>query len=163
MSKVTTEKPAGFDGLDKRESGLVEGGSEQETLKPTLWSRYGKKATLILFFLLMTAYYIASMVISPQEALVRTMLYAFISLKILFEFVPFSIFSKPVASIAGSIPIPHIPRLVKVGGGGLLTLLAVLLVTFLSPQSENGSLMNRCQSLLGLVVFLFLMFATSKV
>lgn len=162
MSKVTTDKPAGFDGLNKTESGLVEEESEPSSLRPTLMSRYGKKATLIVVFLLITAYYIASMIITPDDALVRSVLYFIIAFKILFEFIPVSVITKPVVSVLGSIPIPQIPRVIKLGVGIALIILSVLLVTFLSPQTDHGDLTNRCQSLLGLCSFLILMFITSR-
>ncbi|KAI9295976.1 hypothetical protein K502DRAFT_194686 [Neoconidiobolus thromboides FSU 785] len=158
------------DNYDNEKSGprphLDSYGSEEassDTPKP-FWRRYLTKIILAVFWVLMTAYFIATLVLHPEDPLVRCLLYAFISLKIFFEFVPTTIVTRPI-SIAWK-PIGRLFRstktLYKYGIGITLALTLLIAVAFGTPETANGTLLQRGQSLLGLFVFTFLMFATSR-
>lgn len=119
----------------------------------------------ILYWVLMTAYFITAMVMHPEKgALMLSMLYAFITLKLLFEHVPTSIVTKPIIAIWGLVtkPIYMIPERPRRIVGALIPLVVMVLTAVLAPESDAGTRGQRLKSLLGLFSFVFLLYITSN-
>ncbi|KXN69271.1 hypothetical protein CONCODRAFT_75909 [Conidiobolus coronatus NRRL 28638] len=129
-------------------------------------STFQKHSYIIYFFafwVIMTAWVIASFVLHPELPAVRACLYVFVTLKLLFDIVGVSFVTKPIGSVAGVVSsiFSRFSETVLTIAGAVLTLLLMLLVTFLSPTDENGTLIQRAQSLFGVLIIIFVLYATS--
>ncbi|KAI0236469.1 hypothetical protein L0F63_003090 [Massospora cicadina] len=113
---------------------------------------------------LVLLYYIVSMVMTPTNWQVRTVVCGFIILKIAFEFFPVRRITHPISRAVAPLAIKarRVPSRIKLGIGlGLLAL--VLLVAALGfAESNSGTMVQRAQSMLGMVVLIALMVMTSR-
>jgi len=132
--------------------------------QPGFFSRH-KLWILLIIWAGITAYYIAAMVKSPtRDPVVLSLLYAFITFKFLFEFVPISIVSRPIGAvwnIAIAHPVGMIPARIRNIIGIIIPLILLGLILALQPDSANGTRLQRLQSALGLFCFVALLYATS--
>jgi len=119
----------------------------------------------LLFWALMTAYFITALVKHAEKgALVLSFLYAFITLKLLFEHISTKIVTKPLGAIWKIVtkPVDLLPERVRNIVGALIPVVVMVLVTLLSPDSEHGNRGQRLKSLLGLFAFIILLYVTSN-
>lgn len=121
--------------------------------------------TLCFIFILVTGYYIVSMILTPQDHLIRTILYIFIVTKLILKMIPLSIITSPIGIMIRPVVqiMSKIPRLFACTTWIVILIVILLSVTFGTPVVNSSTIYERCQSLLGLLVFIGIMIATSKV
>ncbi|ORX99276.1 hypothetical protein K493DRAFT_212855 [Basidiobolus meristosporus CBS 931.73] len=119
----------------------------------------------LLMFVAITSLIIAAWVLHGNETLVLSLLWAFISLKLMFYHVPTKILSKPLGLFFGAIikAVSAIPAKARPILGVLLSVALIISVALALPTIEgHSSRLDRLRSLLGLVVFLVILYATSN-
>ncbi|KAJ1951409.1 hypothetical protein FBU59_000174 [Linderina macrospora] len=133
-----------------------------------IWHTYKLQCCLAIW-LLITAYFIASMALKEKtqlsDILPFILLYVFISFKILFAFVDTALITKPVGKFYDSAVtqrLARIPVKFQYMFGGVVLLALVLGVSLGLPNSENGNRGSRMQSLLGIAIITLLLVATSR-
>ncbi|KAJ2455454.1 hypothetical protein EV183_000786 [Coemansia sp. RSA 2336] len=132
-----------------------------------IWTKY-KPLWAFGIWLLLTAYFIASLALKRKTQLSDILpfifLYVFISLKMLFRFTGTRYISKPLllASDQTSSMLMRLPRLARYMGSVAILLAIVLAVSLSLPDSGAGRRIDRMQSFLGICVILLLLTVTSK-
>ncbi|ORX78823.1 hypothetical protein K493DRAFT_321150 [Basidiobolus meristosporus CBS 931.73] len=135
-----------------------------EDKKPSFYRRY-RLWFHLLMFLIITGLMIAAWVLHGKDTLVLSLLWAFISLKLMFYHVTTRILSKPLGMFFGVIfkVVSAIPEKLRMILGVILPIAFIVAVTLALPaDAGHSSRLDRLRSLLGLVVFLSLLFATSS-
>ncbi|KAJ5482982.1 hypothetical protein N7539_006428 [Penicillium diatomitis] len=97
--------------------------------------------------------------------LIPFLLYLAITLRLIFFYIPISIFTRPVYWLWNRTATPvvaFIPEKFRTLAGATVTLAVILIGSFVSPESEGNTRANRAVSLFGLLVFLFVLWATSR-
>ncbi|KAI0217508.1 hypothetical protein L0F63_000891 [Massospora cicadina] len=124
----------------------------------------GPKKLWLVVLALSTAYLVASLVVTPNDRGWRLAIYFFILVKVLSEFVPVNLVIAPVRRSWKSIgePISRVPGLIKGAMAGFFILSLALVLTYGFQESVHGTNIQRSQSLLGVLVFLAIMSATSR-
>lgn len=118
-------------------------------------------------FCLFTGWWIASLVLHRNDRnwVVPFLLWLFIVLRILTIYVPVSIFFKPIQTLwkvsAGKF-VSLIPSKLRTPLAALLVIAVYLIGAFVSEESLNNTRDNRAVSLFGLLVFVGVLWATSK-
>lgn len=100
-----------------------------------------------------------------REWLIPFLLYLAITLRILFFYVPISIITKPMYWIWNQTAprfVSIIPEKLRTPAAALLCIGVILIGSFASPETADNTRENRAVSLFGLVVFLFVLWATSR-
>ncbi|KAJ1922775.1 hypothetical protein IWQ60_006307 [Tieghemiomyces parasiticus] len=131
---------------------------------PGFYHRYRRWIHLVIW-LLMTAYYIAALVLHSDKFLIITLLYIFISGKLFFYHVPLRLVSKPLGRLIrrGIMdPVMRVPPRVRHIVGVLVPLAAYILAAVLPSDSKQGTRLQRLQSLGGLFIIIVCLTATSK-
>ncbi|RKP37178.1 Na+ dependent nucleoside transporter C-terminus-domain-containing protein, partial [Dimargaris cristalligena] len=126
--------------------------------------RYRRWIHLVIW-LLLTAYYIAALVLNTHEYLIISFLYVFISGKILFYHVPLRWVSEPLGwAIRRGIqePVLRIPTRVRHILGVAIPLACYLIAVFVPPPSAYGTRLQRAQSCGGMVLIIGALVLTSK-
>ncbi|KAJ1945888.1 hypothetical protein FBU59_002180 [Linderina macrospora] len=133
-----------------------------------IWHRY-KLQCCMAIWLLITAYFIASMALKEKtqlsDILPFILLYVFITFKMLFAFVDTALITKPVGKFYDSAVtqrLARIPVKFQYMFGSVVLLALVLGVSLGLPDSENGSQGSRMQSLLGIAIITLLLVFTSR-
>ncbi|KAI8325915.1 hypothetical protein GQ54DRAFT_295075 [Martensiomyces pterosporus] len=123
----------------------------------------------LVIWLLITAYFLAAVSLKEKtqlsDLLPLIFLYAFISLKMLFVYVPTSIVSSPAARVVDvciTRPAQRIPLLARYAAGVAVLFAIILGVALGTKASETGTRIQRMQSLLGVAVLTLLLTITSK-
>lgn len=114
-----------------------------------------------------TRWWIASLILHRHDKnwIIPFLFYLAITLRLIFFHVPISIIMKPVRWLWGNTAVRFaslFPEKLRMPAFALLTIGVILVGTFASPTSQDNSLGNRGISLLGLVVFIFILYATSR-
>ncbi|ORY04636.1 hypothetical protein K493DRAFT_345537 [Basidiobolus meristosporus CBS 931.73] len=137
--------------------------SEEPEEKKSLYQRF-RLYIHIAIVLLYTGYMIAAWILHGKKTLVASLLWAFVSLKIMFYHVPTTILTKPLGwffsnLIAFAMRFPSKVRwIVSV----VFTVGLIVGVTLGLPVHEGqGTLVDRVRSLAGLFVFVLVLYATS--
>ncbi|KAJ9085779.1 hypothetical protein DSO57_1010585 [Entomophthora muscae] len=122
------------------------------------------KLKLGLMLVLVLVYYVASMILTPASPLLRSVICGFIVLKIFFKFFPVRRVTRPISRSLEPLisKVRDVPSLVRHGIGAALIIILLLAVTFGFPETESGTIAQRCQSLFGLGVLLLMMIALSR-
>ncbi|KAJ9076176.1 hypothetical protein DSO57_1028758 [Entomophthora muscae] len=122
------------------------------------------KLKLGLLLVLVLVYYVVSMVLTPANPLMRTVICGFIVLKIFFKFFPVRRITRPASRSLDPLvsKARGLPSLVRNGVGATLIVALLLSVTFGFQETDAGTIMQRCQSMLGLVVLVILMVVSSR-
>jgi len=97
--------------------------------------------------------------------LVPFLLYLAITLRILFFHVPITIVTRPMHLVWNNTGVRFaqlIPDELKIPAGALLVVAVFLAGSFASPESQDNTRANRAVSLFGLVVFIAVLWATSR-
>jgi concentrative nucleoside transporter, CNT family len=93
------------------------------------------------------------------------LLYLAITLRLLFFHLPISLITKPIHLIwnyTGVKAASLIPDKLKIPAGAMVVIGVMLIGAFANPESQDNNRANRAVSLLGLAVFLFVLWVTSK-
>lgn len=93
------------------------------------------------------------------------LLYLAITLRIILLYIPVSIVTRPVFALWRYVTAPvvrAIPERLRIPAAALLTIAVILAGSFASPETEDNTRSNRAVSLFGLVVALFVLWATSR-
>ncbi|KAJ1656156.1 hypothetical protein IWQ61_004227, partial [Dispira simplex] len=126
---------------------------------PEFYARY-RLWIHVVIWLLLTAFFIAVLVLHSERYLVPTMLYVFVSGKLLFAHVPVSLISRPLGKAIGAVftrPVQKIPSRVRFIIGVLTPLACYVLTVLVPPETELSTRMQRAQSLAGLLIFIALL------
>ncbi|ORX88574.1 hypothetical protein K493DRAFT_236221 [Basidiobolus meristosporus CBS 931.73] len=137
--------------------------SSKEDQPPTFYRRY-RLWFHVLMFAIITGLMIGAWILHGDRSLVLSLLWAFVSLKLMFYHVPTRIVSKPLAVVFGVVAkgVLAIPEKIRRILGVLLPIALLVTVALVLPtQDGHSSRMDRLRSLLGLAVFIGLLFATS--
>lgn len=97
--------------------------------------------------------------------LIPFLLWLAITLRIIFLYVPVSIIMRParwIWSQTASRFVDLIPEKLRLPGGALVTISVIIIGAFASEETADNSRENRAVSLFGLVVFLFVLWLTSR-
>lgn len=92
------------------------------------------------------------------------LLWLVISLRLFFFHVPITIISKPMRLVwrnTGPKIANFIPEKLRTPLGALFVVTVIMIGAFASPESQDNNRANRAVSLFGLVVIIFVMWATS--
>lgn len=93
------------------------------------------------------------------------LLWLAITLRLLFFHVPISIVTKPMHLVWNATGVRFarlMPEKLKIPASAALVVAVFLVGSFASPESQDNTRKNRAVSLLGLVVFITVLWATSK-
>jgi concentrative nucleoside transporter, CNT family len=93
------------------------------------------------------------------------LLWLAIMLRLLFWYVPITIVTKPMHFVWNNTGVrvgALIPEKMRIPAGAALTVAVIIVGAFASPESQDNTRENRAVSLFGLVVFIFVFWATSR-
>lgn len=93
------------------------------------------------------------------------LLYLAITLRLIFFHVPITIVTKPMHYVwnhTGVQVARLIPERMKIPAGAALVLAVFIVGSFASPESQDNTRSNRAVSLFGLLVFIAVLWATSR-
>lgn len=93
------------------------------------------------------------------------LLWLAIMLRLLFWHVPIVIVTKPMHFVWNNTGVrvgALIPEKMRIPAGAALTVAVIIVGAFASPESQDNTRANRAISLFGLVVFIFVLWATSR-
>jgi len=93
------------------------------------------------------------------------LLWLAIMLRLLFWHVPITIVTRPMHFVWNNTGVrvgALIPEKMRIPAGAALTLAVIIVGAFASPESQDNTRANRAVSLFGLVVFIFVFWATSR-
>ncbi|ORX90419.1 hypothetical protein K493DRAFT_59500 [Basidiobolus meristosporus CBS 931.73] len=119
----------------------------------------------LVALVIVTGLMIAAWILHGKDTLVLSLLWAFVSLKLVFYHVTTRILTKPLGLIFGTIirGCLLIPEKIRLILGVLLPVALIVAVTLALPTQEgHSSRLDRLRSLLGLFVFIVILFATSN-
>ncbi|KAI9040133.1 NupC/NupG family nucleoside CNT transporter [Aspergillus affinis] len=131
------------------------------------YSKYIKHVVYAVIFLLFTGWWIAGLILHRHDKnwVIPFLLWLAITLRLIFLYVPISIVTRPVYWVwnqTASRFVDLIPEKLRLPGGALLTISVIIIGAFASEETADNSRENRAVSLFGLVVFLFVLWATSR-
>ncbi|KAA8649728.1 hypothetical protein EYZ11_012715 [Aspergillus tanneri] len=131
------------------------------------YSRYSKHIVFAFIWLLFTGWWIAGLILHRYDLgwLIPFLLYLAITLRILFLYVPVSVVTRPVFWVwnqTASRFVELIPQNLRIPSAALLTIAVILIGAFASEETKDNTRANRAVSLFGLVVFLFVLWLTSR-
>ncbi|GAB1203221.1 hypothetical protein APSETT445_001848 [Aspergillus pseudonomiae] len=141
-----------------------------ESVPSRSWRRYRpwlKHVVYAVIWLLFTGWWITGLILHRYDLgwLIPFLLYLAITLRLIFLYVPVSILTRPVYWIwnkTASRFVDMIPEKLRVPSGALLTIAVIIVGSFASPESADNTRANRAVSLFGLIVFLFVLWLTSR-
>ncbi|KAK1975984.1 NupC family nucleoside transporter [Colletotrichum cereale] len=165
------DKLSGPPDYDGEKTGVVSSNEEEEKKKKpsmlkTLYRRH-KWVVHVFFFCLFTGWWIASLVLHRNDKnwVVPFLVWLAISLRLLFFYVPSSYVSRPI-KFAWQHSAVHIynfiPTKFRTIAGAALTLAVMIVGSFVSEESADNTRENRAVSIFGLIVILFVFWATSN-
>ncbi|KAF2813121.1 H+/nucleoside cotransporter-like protein [Mytilinidion resinicola] len=160
------------------EAGNVEDVEDKNSLSPRVTEdpqnhRFAKfysqwKIVFHVFLgMLFTGWWIASLILHRHNKnwIIPFLLWLAIMLRLVFFYVPITIVTKPMHFVWNNTMarlVSFIPERMRIPGGALGTIAVIIVGSFASKESEDNTRANRAVSLFGLVVFLFLFWATSR-
>ncbi|KAI0239116.1 hypothetical protein L0F63_004675 [Massospora cicadina] len=151
--------------LERKASVLKYDSTEVDLLEGTVKDKslFGPKLTWLTIWLLATVYLVATLIITPASPWGRVVFYMLLSIKVVFEFVPLELVTNSIEGAWMPIgnTIARVPSLFKGVIGGILIACLVFFIAYGFDETKLGTKMQRSQSLLGIVVFIALMAATS--
>lgn len=124
----------------------------------------------IFYFVFFTGWWIAGLVLNQHREkklnwVIPFLLWLSISLRLLFFYVPVSIIYKPMNWTWNNTVVRvgmMVPRKWRIPGAALIVIAAFLVGTFVTEESAGNTRDNRAVSLFGLLVFIGVLWATSR-
>ena len=115
----------------------------------------------------MGRWWIAGLVVHRHDMnwIIPFLLWLAIMLRLLFWHVPITIVTKPMHFVWNNTGVrvgALIPEKMRIPAGAALTVAVIIVGAFASPESQDNTRANRAVSLFGLVVFIFVFWATSR-
>ena len=115
----------------------------------------------------MGRWWIAGLVVHRHDMnwLIPFLLWLAIMLRLLFWHVPIVIVTKPMHFVWNNTGVrvgALIPEKMRIPAGAALTVAVIIIGAFASPESQDNTRANRAISLFGLVVFISILWATSR-
>ena len=115
----------------------------------------------------MGRWWIAGLVVHRHDMnwIIPFLLWLAIMLRLLFWHVPITIVTKPMHFVWNNTGVrvgALIPEKMRIPAGAALTVAVIIVGAFASPESQDNTRENRAISLFGLVVFIFVFWATSR-
>ncbi|KAJ5174306.1 uncharacterized protein N7482_000183 [Penicillium canariense] len=138
---------------------------------PRPWHRrmlkHWRHAMHAVIWLLFTGWWIAGLILHRYDLgwLIPFLLYLAITLRILFFYIPITIVTRPAYFIWNKTATPFvniIPQKLRTPLGALLCIAVIIIGSFASPESADNTRANRAVSLFGLLVFLFVLWLSSR-
>ncbi|KAL2845639.1 Na+ dependent nucleoside transporter C-terminus-domain-containing protein [Aspergillus pseudoustus] len=128
---------------------------------------YKKHVILAVIWLLFTGWWIAGLILHRYDLgwLIPFLLYLAISLRVLFVYVPISIFWRPVQYVWKMTALKFVamvPEPWRIPGGALVTIATIVVGSFASAEAPGNTREDRAVSLFGLVVCIFTLWLTSR-
>ncbi|KAK9670779.1 hypothetical protein K7432_017486 [Basidiobolus ranarum] len=149
--------------IEEGEKNLKKMGCENPEEKPTFYQRF-RLPIHIAAIMLYTGYMIATWILHGRKSLVPSLLWAFVSLKVMFYHVPTSVVSKPIGWVFSQLIrfamrfSSRVRWIVSV----VFTVAFIVGITLGLPVVKGHStLTDRVRSLGGLCAFILLLYATS--
>ncbi|EGD93499.1 H+/nucleoside cotransporter [Trichophyton tonsurans CBS 112818] len=161
----STEKPVvGTTGDVESAQNSSEGG------RRTIRSRYKKEIHLALnigIWLIFTGWWIAGLILRRKELgwVVPFLVYLGVTLRVIFNYVPISIVTKPIYWLWSRTAQPAanmIPQKLQTPLAAALVVCVIIIGAFVSEESQDNTRENRAISLFGLALLLFCLWVTSK-
>lgn len=166
------EKNGGFStgDMDRDSMSPVEGAGDEEDPRGHAFSRFYAKYRIffhIFIAMLFTGWWIAGLVVHRHDMnwIIPFLLWLAIMLRLLFWHVPITIVTRPMHFVWNNTGVrvgALIPEKMRIPAGAALTLAVIIVGAFASPESQDNTRANRAVSLFGLVVFIFVFWATSR-
>ncbi|SPO06427.1 related to sodium/nucleoside cotransporter 1 [Cephalotrichum gorgonifer] len=130
------------------------------------WKRF-RWVFHLFIFMLFTGWWIASLVLHRKDKnwVVPFLLWLAITLRLIFNYVPSSHLSRALKLVwakTALVVYDRLPEKSRTPLGALVTIGAILIGTFVTSESNDNNRENRAVSLFGIVVLLFVLWATSK-
>jgi len=112
-------------------------------------------------------WWIAGLVVHRHDMnwIIPFLLWLAIMLRLLSWHVPITIVTRPMHFVWNNTGVrvgALIPEKMRIPAGAALTVAVIIVGAFASPESQDNTRANRAVSLFGLVVFIFVFWATSR-
>ncbi|KAK7426248.1 hypothetical protein QQZ08_007278 [Neonectria magnoliae] len=171
-SKPVDGTPPDYSDHEKMEPGIVstttdDNGSQKRfgPLAP-LW-RHRRILTHLFILMLFTGWWIASLVLHRDDKnwVVPFLVWLCIALRMLFFHVSSRYASGPIRWVwhhSAVVVYDKIPPKGRTPAGAAVAIAAILVGSFVSEESANNTRENRAISLFGMLVFIFILYLTSK-
>ncbi|KAI8868747.1 hypothetical protein GQ42DRAFT_163928 [Ramicandelaber brevisporus] len=163
------EKSRDIKAADSKENAAAADQNDDE--ETSGWSAYCKRWIAehrfiwhLFWWSLATAYWIALLVVNHKEALVTSLLWAFVTGLFFFAHVPTTVVTKPIGIVFDLVvvkPVSVIPKKFRGWVGTFIVVAALIIVSMATSETDVGKRGNRLQSLLGVFLFNALVFAFS--
>ncbi|KAM5475324.1 hypothetical protein MauCBS54593_001800 [Microsporum audouinii] len=149
----------------------VEGGQAvEEGSRRNIWARYKKEIRLAIhlaIWILFTGWWIAGLILRRKELgwVVPFLVYLGVTLRLIFNYVPISIVTKPIYWLWSHTAEPAarlIPTKLQTPLSAALVVCVIVIGAFVSEESQDNTRANRAISLFGLALLIFCLWATSK-
>ncbi|KAF4973072.1 hypothetical protein FZEAL_9422 [Fusarium zealandicum] len=171
IDKTAHNMPPDYSDHEKGEPGIVasndqhDEGGRARRLGPLY--RYRRPLTHLFFFLLFTGWWVASLVLHRDDMnwVVPFLVWLAITLRLVFFHVSIRYVSGPIRWVwhhTAVVIYDKIPARFRTLAGAAVAIAAILVGAFASEEVEDNTRANRAISLFGMVVFLFVLWATSK-
>ncbi|RGP80566.1 cnt family concentrative nucleoside transporter [Fusarium longipes] len=177
--KLAAEKnhiPPEYSDHEKNEAGVVDAsaGTNSERSTPVGWRakigpvyRHRRPLVHMLVFCVSTAWWIASLVLHRNDKnwVVPFLVWLCIQLRLLFWHVPSRYISNGIKFVWAKTAIvvyDMIPSKFRTLAGATVAVAAILVGSFVSEESADNTRENRAVSLLGMAVFIFILWVTSR-
>ncbi|PYH94732.1 hypothetical protein BO71DRAFT_419146 [Aspergillus ellipticus CBS 707.79] len=130
-------------------------------------TRYFKHLAYAAIWVLFTGWWITGLIFHRYDLgwLIPFLLYLAITLKLIFLYIPISVLTRPVFFVwnqTASRLVSYVPERLRIPGAGLITIAVILVGSFVSTESADNTRTDRAVSLFGLVVFLFVLWLSSR-
>ncbi|RMJ27062.1 nucleoside cotransporter [Aspergillus sp. HF37] len=165
---ISTANPLDSKTKSRSEKDLEVG---EETAPPRAWYRralgHWKRALFIVVWLLFTGWWIAGLILHRYDLgwLIPFLIYLALTLRLVFLYVPVSIITSPAYWVWEHTATPFvslIPERLRIPSAALLTIAVILIGSLIPEESSENGRENRAISFLGLVVFIFCLWLSSR-
>ncbi|KAF4339331.1 CNT family concentrative nucleoside transporter [Fusarium beomiforme] len=180
LTEKTQEKgvhtPPDYSDHEKHEAGVIDESARANSDAPAVigWRsklgpvyRYRRPLVHLFLFCLFTGWWIASLVLHRNDKnwVVPFLLWLAITLRLLFFHVPSRHVSNAIKWVwlrTAVVVYEAIPSNLRTLAGATVAVAAILVGAFASEEVADNTRENRAVSLFGMVVFIFILWATSK-